>query len=653
MEGFDPKMVRSVTLVSHAQTGKTSLSESLLFSCGATSRLGKPEEGNTLSDYNEDEIERKNSINSSILNCTHNNHYIQIVDTPGYADFIGEVYASIPAVDAGIVLIDASAGIEVGTERAWSLLEEAGLPRIIFVNKIDKENVNVDNIINEIKSGLSKKIVVLGGQLDESAIESIAETDDALLEKYLEKGELSPDEIMRTLRKATCQVKVFPLIVGSVHKQQGVKELLGAIVDYLPSPLERPAIKVTDAKTKEEKEISPASTGPLAAFVFKSIADPYVGQLSILRIYSGTLSSNTSFYNVTKDTQERFGQLYALQGKNQKPIPAANCGDIVAISKLKSTATGDSISDGKINVLFKPIYFPEPAISHSIKPKTRADEEKISSALAKLTSEDPTLKVSREIATKELLISGMGDLHLDTIVNRLRKRFNVEVEIGTPKVAYKETVSKVAKVQGKYKKQSGGRGQYGDVWLQIEPLERGKDFEFVDKIFGGAIPRNYVPSVEKGVRQACVEGALAGYPIVDIRVTVYDGSYHEVDSSDMAFQIAAGMALRKGVLEAMPKLLEPIMDVEIVIPDDYTGQISGDLNGRRGRIMGIEASGRNQKIKAQVPLSEMFKYANDLRSMTAGRGMYSMRFSHYEEAPAKVVQAVVAASKQEKQEAQK
>ncbi len=650
MEGLDPKMVRSVALVSHAQAGKTSLAESLLFTAGATSRLGKPQEGSTLSDYSQDEIERKISINSSILNCTYNGHFIQIIDTPGYADFIGEVYSALPAVDAGIVVIDASAGIEVGTERVWALLEEAHLARVIFVNKTDKEDIDIDNLLKDIKEGLSKKIIIAGKELDESAIESIAETDDALLEKYLEKGSLSEEELVPALHKATAKGELFPLVFGSVHKGEGIKELLEAIVKYLPSPLERPSLKVTDSKTKEEKEIVPSATDPLSAQVFKSISDPYVGQLSILRIFSGTLAANGAFYNITKDIRERFGHIYSLQGKNQKSIASASCGDIIAIAKLKTTKTGDSISEGKVNFIFKPIQFPEPSISSSVKPKSRADEEKISIALSKLTAEDPTFKVSRDTQTKELIISGVGDLHLDIMVNRMRQRFHVDVEMGTPKVAYKETIGKSVKIQGKYKKQSGGRGQYGDVWLELEPLARGGNFEFVDKVFGGAIPKNFIPSVEKGVTQACSEGAIAGYPIVDIKVILYDGSYHDVDSSDMAFQIAGAMALRKGVQDAGPKLLEPIMDVEIVIPDDYTGQISGDLNSRRGRIMGIEAVAKKQRIKAQVPLSEMFKYANDLRSITADRGIYSMRFSHYEETPQKVAQGIIASAQRAKEE---
>ncbi|MBU2540365.1 MAG: elongation factor G [Candidatus Omnitrophica bacterium] len=650
MEGFDPKMVRSIALVSHAQAGKTSLAESLLFVTGATSRLGKPEEGNTLSDYNHDEIERKISINSSIINCSYNGHFIHIIDTPGYADFIGEVYSSLPAVDAGIVVIDAAQGIEVGTERVWALLEEASLARIIFVNKTDKEDVNAEELLGNIKEGLSKKIIVVGKEFDEVAIESIAETDDALLEKYLEQGSLSQEELLPALHKATSKCELFPLVFGSVHKQEGIGELLEAIIKYLPSPLERPPLKVIDSKTKEEKEITSFDSDSLSAQVFKSISDPYVGQLSILRIFSGTLSSNGSFYNVTKDVWERFGQIHSLQGKNQKPIPTASCGDIIAIAKLKSTKTGDTITDGAGDFLFKPIQFPEPAISSSIRPKSRADEGKISVALSKLTAEDPTFKISLDQQTKELIISGVGDLHLDVMVARMRQRFHVDVEMGTPKVAYKETISKTVKIQAKYKKQSGGRGQYGDVWLELQPLPQGENFEFVDKVFGGAIPKNFIPSVEKGVLQACREGAIAGYPIVDIKVILYDGSYHNVDSSDMAFQIAGAMALRKGVLEAAPKLLEPIMDVEIVIPDDYTGQISGDLNSRRGRIMGIETVGKKQKIKAQVPLSEMFKYANDLRSITADRGAYSMRFSHYEDTPQKVLQGIVAAAKQDKEE---
>ena len=417
--------------------------------------------------------------------------------------------------------------------------------------------------------------------------------------------------------------------------------------NYLPSPLQRPVLKLTN-KSNEEKPLEFGIDKPFSAFVFKSISDPYVGQLSIFRIFAGKLTSSTGFYNLSKDTKERIGQIYMLQGKQQLPVQEALCGDIMALAKLKDTSTNDSLAEDKSGLIYPAIKFPESAISASVKPKSRQDEEKISSALSKLSSEDPTFNAGRDPQTKELIISGLGGLHLDVMIGRMKKRFNVEVELGTPKIPYKETIKKTAKVQGKYKRQSGGRGQYGDVWIELEPLARGENFEFVDKIFGGAIPKNYIPSVEKGVLQAMSEGVIAGYPLVDIRVILYDGSFHAVDSSDIAFQIAASMALRKAALAASPILLEPIMDVEVVISEDYMGQISGDLNSRRGRIMGMEQRGRNQIVKAKAPLAEMFRYANDLRSMTGGRGSYTMKFSHYEEVPHKVASGIIAQSQQEK-----
>ena len=644
------EMKRNFVLVGHAQSGKTSLTESILFSCKATSRKGTVTEGSTLSDYNPDEIERKISINASILSCKYKEHQMQIIDVPGYADFIGEVIASLRAVDSAIVLVDVASGVEVGTERIWEFLQELNLPRVVFINKIDKEDVNVDAIIAEVKDRLSKKIIQISSLSDPGLIESVAETDDKLLEKYLETGSLSEEEIKAALRQAIVRGELFPLICGSALNDKGMEELLDAIVNYLPSPLEHPSLKVTNIKAEEESTISPKEDGPLSAFVFKTISDPYVGQLTILRIFSGTIASNAGAYNINKSLRERFGQIYMLQGKEQKPIETATCGDIVAIAKLKGTATCDTLGDEKSSVVFPAIVFPEPAISSSVKPKSRQDEEKISVSLSKLSAEDPTFKVSRDTQTKELIISGVGDLHLAIMIGRMKQRFNVDVELGKPKVAYKETIAKSAKTQGKYKKQSGGRGQYGDAWIEVEPLTRGSDFEFVNKIFGGAIPRNYIPSVEKGVRQAMSEGAVAGYPLVDMKVTLYDGSYHPVDSSDIAFQIAGAMALRKAVLEAGPVLLEPIMDVEVVVSDEYMGQISGDLNSRRGRIMGMDSKGKNQVVKAQVPLAEMFTYATDLRSITGGRGSYTMRFSHYEQVPQKIAANIIAQYQAQKKE---
>ncbi|MFC1594606.1 elongation factor G [Candidatus Omnitrophota bacterium] len=641
---------RNFMIAGHAHCGKTSLAESLVFACGGSSRRGTVTDGNTISDYDADEIERKVSIGAALLYGTYKNHQIQMIDTPGYADFAGEVIASSRAVDAAVVVVDAVSGIGVGTEKAWGIADALSLPRIVFINKIDKEDADFDKMLSDIKEQLSKNIVVIESLQDAALVEAVAETDDVLLEKYLETGSLSEDEVKSALRKAVATGKVYPCLGGSALNDSGVKELLDCIVEYLPSPLDRPGVIVTDVKSKEEKIVEASESGPLSAFVFKTISDPYVGQLTLIRIISGTLASNTGFYNASKEAQERIGQIHMLQGKEQKGIDAATCGDIVAIAKLKNTTMSDSIADQKAPILFEAIKFPESAISRSVKPKSRADEDKISSSLFKLSTSDPTFRITRDPQTKEMIISGLGDLHLDIMINRLKQRFKVEVELGTPKVPYKETITKTAEIRQKYKKQSGGRGQYADVAIRIEPLPRGGDFEFVDDIFGGAVPRNFIPSVEKGVKQAMLEGAVAGYPIADIKVTLYDGSSHPVDSSDMAFQIAGGMALRKAMLEAGPALLEPVMDVEVVAPTEFTGQISGDFSSRRGRIMGMGSKGKNEVVKAHVPLAEMFKYSSDLRSMTGGRGSYSMSFFGLEHVPQKVAQGIISKYQAEKQE---
>lgn len=650
---MEAKLKRNFVLVGHAQCGKTSLSESILFVSGATSRKGSVAEGNTVSDYGADEIERKISINSSLLFLNFQGHQIQFIDTPGYADFWGEALSSLRAVDAAVLVIDAIGGIEVGTENIWDSLEENQIPRLIFVNKMDKEGTDFSKILAQIKEQLSPKAVSLGNLSAPDLMEAVAETDDKLLEQYLETGSLSEAEIIPALKQAVIKAKIFPVLKGSAATDEGIKELLFAVTNYLPSPLERAPLKAIDPASQQEKAVAPSEDGSLSALVFKNISDPYVGQLSLLRIFSGKLPSNTSFYNVTKATKERIGQIYILMGKEQRSLETAGCGDIVTLAKLKDTEAGNSIAEEKNPLEFPPLVFPEPSISFSVKPKSRQDEEKISQSLAKLTAEDHTFKTSRDPETKEMIISGMGDLHLNVMVDRLKKRYNVNVELGTPKVPYKETITKTARVQGKFKRQSGGRGQYGDCWIEIEPLPKGSgDFEFVDKIFGGAIPRNYIPSVEKGVRQAMAEGALVGYQLVGIRVFLVDGSFHAVDSSDMAFQIAGAMALRKAVLEAGPVLLEPIMDVEIVVSEEFMGQITGDLNSRRGRVMGMDTKGKSQVVKAQVPLSEMFTYASDLRSMTGGRGSYSMKFSRYDQVPGKIATNIIAQYQAKKKEEQ-
>jgi len=633
---------RNFILLGHAQSGKTTLAESLLYFSKTITRKGRIEEGTTVSDYSFDEIERRNSISSSLLYYNYKDKRIQIIDAPGYADFFGEVISGIRAVDSAVIVVDVTAGIEVGTERSWQIMEEARMPCLIFINKTDKEGADADKALLEIQERLSKKAMRVNS-LDEAAlIEAIAESDDKLLERYLEGAVLSTEELKAGLHNAVINRKIFPVLEGSALTDRGMLELSDAIVEYLPDPSEKENIEAQDPRNPgTRKQIPVAQEGPFSAFVFKGISDPYVGQLTLLRVLSGKLLANTAFYNVSKKTRERIGPLYILQGKEQRPVDAVSCGDIVAIAKLKETTTNDSLGDEKEPVLFDSISFPEPAISASVKPKSREDEEKISTALNKLSAEDPTFKAVHDPQTKELIISGLGDLHLDIMVNRMKKRFNVEVELGTPKVSYKETITKTVKMQGKFKRQSGGRGQYGDVWVEVEPLQRGGGFEFVDKIFGGAIPRNFIPSVEKGVRQACLEGAVAGCCVEDIRVKLYDGSYHEVDSSDMAFQIAGAMALRKAVMAAGPVLLEPVMEVSVTIPEEYLGAISGDINSRRGRIMGMDIKGKLQVVNANIPLSEMFKYANDLRSITGGRGIYTMRFSHYEEVPHKIASTII------------
>ena len=684
MADYTIKDIRNIALISHAGSGKTSFAEAIVYNAGASNRFGKVDDGTSVSDYSEDEIERKVSISASILSFKYANKRINIIDAPGYADFIGEMLSSLNAVDSAMLLIDAHDGIRVGTEKTWSMANEMDLARAIFLNKFDKENINFHGVVNAIKERLDKNCVLVNvpigtgpdfkgvaDLLDKSAldalngedkqnalklknvlIEAIAEANDELLEKYLEGKELTPEEIKLGFKKAVSNRELFPIYCGSATLNIGIKELMASLFDILPSPLDSKLRNAKDPNTNQDKDLKPDGAGNFSGFVFKTVSDPYVGQLTIFRVYTGSIKTDTSFYNSTKRTTERIGHLLSVFGKEQRPVTEAIAGDIVAVAKLKETSTGDSLCIEKDPVVFSPIEFPEPAISFSIKPKTRADEDKISIALHKLVNEDQTFKTKREEQTKELIISGMGDLHLDIMINRLKKRFGVDVEKGTPKVAYKETIKKMTKLQGKYKRQTGGHGQYGDCWLQLDPLERGKGFEFVDKVVGGVIPKNYIPSIQKGVVEAMSKGALAGHQIVDMRVTVYDGSYHEVDSSDMAFKIAGSLALRKGVLEANPVLLEPIMDVDVIVPEEFMGDITGDLNSRRGRIAGMDVQGKYQVIKAKVPIAEMSKYASELKSITGGRGSYSMRFSHYDEVPAKSAQIIIAKYQETKKEEQ-
>jgi elongation factor G len=653
---------RIFLLSGHAQSGKTSISEAILFKCGASNRLGKVEEGTTISDYEEDEKQRKSSINMSVLYADHKGNFLQFIDVPGYLDFIGELISSSRAVDFAIIVVDATSGVEVGTEKAWEVLQKENLPCLFIVNKLDKENANFSKALEDIRTSLTKKAIAFAtfenGKVSEvlkakisphyaNIIETVAESDDALLNKYLENGTIEEKELEVALKKAVINLQIFPVLPMVALNEAGVNELFNLLIEVMPSVEDMRLRQAKNIKTTQTVNIEPKIKAPLAAQVFKTVIDPFVGQLNIFRVFSGKLSSNSEIYNATKNEKEKISQVYIIQGKQQIPQDGVCAGEIGALAKLRNTSTQDTLCDAGSQLDLGSLDFPAPSYSASVRPKTRQDEDKISAALSRLTAEDPTFKVSRDPQTKELIISGMGELHLNVIIERMKRRYQANVELGTPKVAYRETVARSVKVQGKHKKQSGGRGQYGDVWIELEPLARGKGFEFVDKIFGGAIPRNFIPSVEKGIRKALDEGILAGYPVTDVRVTLVDGSYHEVDSSDIAFQIAGSMAFKKALEQAGSVLLEPIMNVEIVVPDEFMGQVTGDINSRRGRVLGMDAKGKNGAVKAQIPLVEMFKYASDLRSVTGGRGSYSMTFSHYEIVPSRLAQMVIEGAKKE------
>ncbi|MFH1594521.1 MAG: elongation factor G [Candidatus Omnitrophota bacterium] len=675
--------IRNIILLGHSHSGKTQLTEALLVNGGAIPKAGSVTAGTTVSDYNEDEIDRKLSINSSLSFFTKNDVMVNIIDTPGYGDFIGEALAGIKAADSAVIIVNALSGIEIGTNRALKLVEANNVPSCVFVSKLGKENADFSKCIEALEGRLGKKCAVLtypigkeesfkdvanlitkekmdqiegedkakAEKLAESLVENVAESDDALLEKYLDKGELSIEELRPALRKAILSGKIVPVMAGSSTLNIGIKELIDCIQDQMPSPDEAPKLEATDPKTNESILIHPKESDFFSARVFKTIYDAYVGQISIFRVYSGSISSNASFYNSSKKHSEKAGQIFKLEGKEHKNVDSVSCGDIACCVKLKDTTTGDSLSTEKSPVVFGELQFPEPAISFSIKPKTRSDEDKISNALHRLTAEDNTFKIQRDRQTRELIASGMGDLHLTIMINRLKKRFGVQVEIGTPNVAYKETITSKGDAHYRHKKQSGGAGQFAEVWLRAEALPRGAGFEFVNETVGGAIPGPFVVSCEKGVKVAMNEGALAGFPLVDIKAVIYDGKTHPVDSKDIAFQIAARHGFKEAVLKAKPVLLEPIMDVDVTIPDEFMGDITGSLNSRRGRIIGMEPGVGMQVIKAQVPLEEMYKWANELKSLTGGRGSYTMRFSHDEVVPSNIAQDIVERAKKAKEEA--
>lgn len=678
--------IRNVAIVAHGGAGKTSLTEALLNITGVTDRLGRVEDGNTVTDFEPEEISRQITISTGLAFVERNGHRVNLFDTPGYINFLEDTKAAMSAVDGAVVLVSALSGVKAETQKIWQYAEEGQIPRLVFVNKMDKDEADFGRAISEIETVYETQAFPLnmpigagtsfegvidlvrmkalksgGGKVQEgeipddlkgaaedyrkSMVERIAESDDALLEKYLEGEELNDEELIRGIRSATLSRQFVPVVCGSATRPIGMEPLLDAILLCLPSPVDKAEITpITGTRPKDGSEVerTPAPDQPMCARVFKTLADPFAGKLTLFRVYSGVLKADASVLNPTRDAKERIGQVFYLQGKKHVPVSQIGPGEVAAVAKLKATLTGDTLCADNQPVKLPDIDFAEPIISYAIEARSKGDEEKVSSGLHRLLDEDPTLKFSFDEETHQMILAGMGQLHLEVALEKLKRKFGTEVIMKTPQIAYRETIKGNVKVQGKYKKQSGGRGQYGDCWIEIEPMPRGGGFEFVDKIVGGAIPRQYIPAVEKGLVESMKEGVLAGYPTVDLRAKLYDGSFHNVDSSEMAFKIAASMAFKKAVPQATPVLLEPIMNVETVTPDDFLGAVIGDLNSKRGRVQGVESqAGGNQKVGAQVPMSEMLTYANELTSMTSGRGMYSMEFSHYEEVPAHIAQKIV------------
>jgi len=691
LNSFTSKNIRNVGLFSHAGSGKTTLSEALLFNAGLLSRRGKVEEGNTVSDWQPEEIKRGISIDLSILPWEWKGCKVNLIDTPGYADFVGNVLGAIRAVDSAVVLLCATSGVEVGTEKVWEYISRENLPVIFFINRMDREGANFDEAVEELQEKINPRatplFIPVGKESDfrgvidllhfralyfgkegkveegeipeemkevaqrarENLVENIAETNDELLDLYLEGQEISPSQLEEALRVAIRERHIFPILCGSGVENKGVDILADFLVDFAPSPLERPPVRGINPLTEEEEERKCDENEPFSALVFKIISDPYVGKLALFRVFSGKISSDSRLYNASRGVEEKVGQLLFLRGKNQESAKEIKAGDIGVVAKIDEVYIGDTLADREHPIVFPPISYPEPTYMAAIRPLGKGDEEKISQALSRLMEEDPTFRLYRDPDTKEDIVYGMGDIHLDVLTEKMKRKFGVEVSLTIPQVPYKETIKKPAKAEGKYKRQSGGRGQYGHAFLELEPLPRGQGFEFVDKIVGGVIPRNYIPAVEKGVQEAMQEGVLAGYPVIDVRATVYDGSYHPVDSSDMAFKIAGSMAFKKGASEAEPVLLEPIMSVEVIVPEEYMGDVIGDLNSRRGRILGMDPQDSYQKIRALVPLAELFRYSVDLRSLTQGQGYFTMKFSHYEEVPAQIAETIIEKAKKEKE----
>jgi len=685
---YEGKNIRNVGIVGHGGSGKTSLISAILFDTGATNRLGRVDDGNAPTDYDDEEIERKITISAKLAFGEWNKNKINLLDTPGFGNFMQEARGALRAADAAIVAVDAVAGAMVQTEKGWAYADEFGLPRLVVVNRMDRDTASFERSLESIQQTLGRMCVPIqvplgeergfkgvadliqmkaylyqtdgsgkfsetdipadlaarANEYREKLVEAVAESDEKLMEKFFDSGSLTNEDLIAGLRKQIIDGKIYPVLYTSATGNIGVQPLLNAIVNFLPDATTRGTVTGKDMQGKEVKR-KIADNDPFSAFVFKTFSDPFTGRISLFRVYSGTLTTEVQPFNPNRSVTERLGSIVLLQGKTQVSVPKLHAGDIGAVAKLKETQTGDTLCDKAHLITYPAVKWIEPVISFAIEPKSRGDEEKISTAIHKLMDEDLGLRYAREPQTKEFLLSGQGQMHVEIAVARLKKRYGVEVLLHPPKVPYRETVKGKADVQGKHKKQSGGHGQYGDCKIRIEPLPRGSDFEFVNEIFGGAIPRNFIPAVEKGIQEARQKGVLAGFPTVDFRVVLYDGSYHDVDSSELAFKIAGSLAFKKGIKEAKPILLEPIMNVEVQGPEEFAGDLMGDLNSRRGRVQGMDVRGHSTIIKAQVPLAEMLSYASDLTSKTGARGSYTMEFSHYDEVPAHLSEKVIAGAK--------
>ncbi|MDD5494254.1 MAG: elongation factor G [Dehalococcoidia bacterium] len=687
MQQFSPDKIRNVAFLSHSGSGKTSLAESLLFDAGVITRIGNVADGTTTSDYDPDEIKHRISINLSILPLAWKNTKINIIDTPGYPDFVGEVHSALRVSEGAVILVCAASGVEVGTEQVWDYAAKAKVPRLIFMNKMDRENANFAGTLEQIQSKLSNRCVPIqlpiGSQKNfkgiidiitkkayagsplkeiempetmaadvdsarEKLIEAVVEIDDEIMTRYLDGGEITTEEIYKCIKASTLQGALIPVLAGSGLTNNGAVQLLDAIVEYLPTPVTAAPVKATNASGAEE-ELKPATDAPLAALVFKTTTDPHVGKLNYFRVYSGTFSSNSQVWNVNKNAVERVGQVSMARGKSQEVVNQVTAGDIGLVVKLANTVSGDTLGVKEHTLKLSPLFFPAPILSKAVYPKSKADLDKMSTGLARICEEDPSLKSHREADVGELILSGMGDTHLEIAASRLHRKFAVEVNLEIPRVPYKETITKPSDAEYKHKKQTGGHGQFGHVLIEMEPLDKGGGFEFAERIVGGSVPRNYIPAVEKGIKEARMEGVLAGFPAVDMKVTLYDGSFHPVDSSEMAFKIASIQAFKKGMQDGGPVLLEPIMNMTVTVPDSFTGDIIGDLNTKRARVMGMSPSQGMNVIQAQAPQSEILRYAIDLRSMTQGRGTFTVEFSHYEAVPAIIAQKIIAQHKTESQ----